>query len=122
MKQVEGGAQSLVDEFLFTAAEKLVAAGVGRARVAWRRHPPRVERGVRGNGDVQENLLAEQRRPDRRIAFEAVVVERIVRARLGIDVLARRWVAPIFRLRKSPSIGNGSEDISGGRQASRHGI
>src|SRR5262249_26327792 len=122
MKQVEAEAQCLVHELLLAAAEKFLASGTGGADVAGRGYAARVELGVRRGRDVQKNLLAEKRRPNRLIAFKAIPVERVVPARLGVEVFARGGIAAIFGLRQCPPIGDRRENIGRRRQTLRRRI
>src|SRR6266404_4832209 len=69
VKQINRKTQSLIDKFLFAAAEKRCAARIFCANTARRRHSTPVKRRVRSRGQVQENLLSQNRRPDGLVAF-----------------------------------------------------
>ena len=59
VKEIEGEAESLIEESLFALAEESAAAGARGADVAGRRDAAAVEKRFCGGGDIQESLLAE---------------------------------------------------------------
>src|SRR5215813_7037989 len=111
MEQIETEAQGLIYEFLFAAAEKFIASGIGCADVAGRWHASRVKSRVRSRRDVQEDLPTEQRGPNRLVTLEAIAIERIVPARFCVDVFAGSGIAAILGLRKRPAIRHSGKNV-----------
>src|SRR5208337_5174075 len=65
---------------------------------------------------IEKNLLAQNARPDRLVPLEAIPVERVVPARLGVNVFASRGVTPIVRLLQRPAIRHHIENVGDWRQ------
>ncbi len=69
VEKIEAETQSLIEEGLFPASKKTRTAGLHSTHAAGRRNSAAIEEGFRRSGDVQENLLAKNCRPDGLIAF-----------------------------------------------------
>ena len=116
MKQIERKSQRLIDKRLFAFAEEIRAARARAAHVARRRDAAAIKKSFGRSRDIEKNLLSQHFRPDRLVAFEAIAVERIVPARLGVDVLAALRIAAIVGLAERPAIRHRVEHVSGRRK------
>jgi len=116
VEKIEEEAEGLVQEELFAVTEECGAAGVGGADAAGRGNPAAVEESFGGAGEIQKDLRAEERGPDGLVAFEAIAIERIVPARLGVEVFAAGGIAAVVGLLQGPAIGDGVEDVGNGRE------
>src|SRR5580700_10059157 len=119
VEKIEAEAHSLIEKSLLASAKKTRAAGLRGTNSTGRRDSPAIEECFRRSGDVQENLLAKNFRPDGFIAFETIAIERVVPVRFGVEVLALLRIAAIVRLIESPAIGNDVVNISDRRQVFR---
>jgi hypothetical protein len=61
-------------------------------------------------------LLTKKRRPDWRVALEAIAIEGIEPAGARVEILAFLRVAAIVGLVESPAIGDEIEDVAHGRE------
>jgi len=97
MKKIEGEAEGLIEKKLLAIAEEGGTAGLSGACGGGSRNATAVDIGFGRSGEIEEDLLPEELRPNGKITFKAVAIERIVPARFGVNVLARSWVTAIVR-------------------------
>src|ERR1700680_3474398 len=81
MKKIKREAKRLVEESLFTLAEKCAAARALGALIAGRWHPPPIEKRFSGRSDIQKSLLPEYVGPNRLVALISIAIKRVVPAR-----------------------------------------
>src|ERR1700730_17906503 len=80
MKKIKREAKRLVEESLFTHAEKCAAAralGALGALSAGRWHPPPIKKRFSGRSDIQKSLLPEYVGPNRLVALISIAIERV---------------------------------------------
>src|ERR1700730_1304789 len=106
----------LIEETLFTFAEKRAAAGTLGALIAGRWYAPAVKKGFSRRRDVQKSLLAEHLGPNGLVALIAIAVEGVVPSRACVNIFATLRIASIVRLRKRPTIRNGVMNIGNRRE------
>src|SRR5271169_1286441 len=85
MEEVERETKGLVQKKLVAIAEETRTTGLRWAGGGRRRHAAAIQQGLCSASNIEEHLLAKQFRPDRFIAFEAIVIERVVPVRLDVD-------------------------------------
>jgi len=96
---------------LFAFAKETGAAWASAADVARRRDATAIEKEFGRGGDVQKSLLAEKLGPNGLVAFEAISIERVEPAGLGVNVLAFLRVAAVIGLLEGPAVWNGVIDV-----------
>src|ERR1039457_5325365 len=106
MKKIKREAKSLIDESLFTLAEKCAAARPLGAFITGRWHPPPIKKRFSRSRNIQKSLLPEHLGPNGLVALITIAIERVVPARACINIFAALRIPSIIQLRTRPPVRN----------------